>query len=195
MRNLLGGILGAVLGASLVSYLTSPNPSVYPDPIGVVWFLFDGARILEATFDTILTNGQVLEILATWLVIGIILFPFSKTESNTIRTSLWLGAILATFSVSSVLMTDAGFWSSPERNVVLLMQYVRMIITSLLPLASAVPLVWIGKRIRKESEVVAPTKIETTCECGAVVKSKPMICAECGRTLIQSTSLSADSAS
>ncbi len=195
MRNLLGGILGAVLGASLISYLIAPNPRVYPDPFGLLGFLLDGSRILEITFEIFLTNGQVLEIIVTWLVIGIILFPFSKTASNTIRTSLWLGVVLATFSIASILLTDAGFWSSPERNVALLMLYVRLIISSLLPLLSAVPLVWIGKRIRKESETVAPAKIETTCECGAVFKSKPMICALCGRTLIQSSSLSADSSS
>jgi hypothetical protein len=33
------------------------------------------------------------------------------------------------------------------------------------------------------SEAKPPEKIETVCECGAVFKSRPMLCSECGRQL------------
>ncbi|MHA1907444.1 MAG: hypothetical protein ACW98Y_09140 [Candidatus Thorarchaeota archaeon] len=193
MRNLLGGAIGALVGTSLVCYLAALSPNVYPDLFGIIWFLLDGARFLESTLEVILTNGQVIEVLTVWLLIGIFISPFSKTEANTVRTVIWLGVILGSFSVASVLLMDPTFWGSQERNVSLLVLYIRIIITSLLPLFSAIPLVWLGKKLRKNKEVVAPDKIETTCLCGAVFKSKPMICAECGRTLVESTTLSTDS--
>jgi hypothetical protein len=38
-------------------------------------------------------------------------------------------------------------------------------------------------RARKQSEVPIPQLIETRCQCGAVFKSKPLICSECGAVL------------
>jgi hypothetical protein len=195
MRNLFGAIIGFLVGTLLVVYFVSLSPNVYPQPFDVIWFLLDGAHQLELTYSSFFTPGQGIVVLGIWIIIGAISSPFSKNETNTVRTSFWIGIIVGTFSVASLLLNDPGLWDSPERNLVLILDYIQAILSSFVSLISAIPLVWIRKKFLREKDLVPPTKIETVCECGAVFKSKPMICAECGQSLVDSTSLSTDSAS
>jgi len=187
MRNILGGITGAIVGSLLASMFMLPIPH-FPEPFNYIGFLFYGSEILSQTAEGIASLSYVNEFLIVWLAIGIINSFFSENELNSIRTALWLGVVIASLSVAAILLADPSFWSSPERNGILLVRYLQMIVFALLSLISAVPMVIIRKKVTKKQVAVAPAKIETTCECGAVFKSKPMICAECGRTLIHSTS-------
>jgi hypothetical protein len=60
--------------------------------------------------------------------------------------------------------------------------FVTDLITAPLSLVSCIPIgmfaAWLSS-----SEAKPPEKIETVCECGAVFKSRPMFCSECGRQL------------
>ncbi|MFW9849002.1 MAG: hypothetical protein ACFFF4_07665 [Candidatus Thorarchaeota archaeon] len=187
MRNILGGITGGIVGSLLASMFMLPIPN-FPEPFNYLGFLFYGSEILSNTAEGIVSLSFVIEFLIMWLAIGFIISFFSENGLNVIRTALWLGVVIATFSVAGILLTNPSFWVSPERNGLLLIRYLQVILFSFLTLISAVPMVIMRKKLSKNQVVVAPEKIETTCECGAVFKSKPMICAQCGRTLIYSTS-------
>jgi hypothetical protein len=51
---------------------------------------------------------------------------------------------------------------------------------------SSIPAVRIISKFRKEKDLPPPERIETICQCGVVYKSRPLLCAECGRSLTNS---------
>jgi hypothetical protein len=61
--------------------------------------------------------------------------------------------------------------------------FISTIMTASITLFSAYPLSRIIQLASRESELPIPEGIETSCRCGTVFKSKPMVCSECGRTL------------
>jgi len=194
MRNILGGLVGSLFGTFFATTFFM-HPTSYPEPFNIAYFVLNGAYVLEQTIQTILAGEYLLEILIIWIAIGVVISPFSRSEMNAIRTCLWLGVMIASLAVASVLLTDSGFWTSPDRNITLLLIYLSTVIVAFLPLITAVPIALVVKKIRKEEEIIPPSKIETVCECGAVFRSIPLICAECGRKLVQSPTLPTDSAS
>ena len=134
---------------------------------------------IDEFFNPTVSLGYIL----TWILIGVIIGLFSKKGWNTLRSSLWAGLILGILSLASVLLQDAGYWSSPTRNVDLLYHFISSIIVSLCMIPSAVPVTFIIERVSRQAEAPIPEKIESTCECGAVFKSNPLICSECGKPL------------
>ena len=109
--------------------------------------------------------------------------PLSKPGWNTVRSAIRVGLIHAVLALISLLFLDAEFWGSASRNFDLLSHFVASMILSLLTLPSALPTAMIIDKLGRQAEPPIPSKIETTCQCGAVFKSNPLICSECGRTL------------
>lgn len=183
MRNILSSLVAVLVGSTLIVMLLSLPQPAYPEPSGVVWFILLGSSTLQSTFSYILNPSVVFAYLVSWIVVGLIIGPFSNAGWNTIRSALWVGLIHAILALASLLLLNPAFWGAPSRNFDLLYQFTTSLFVSLLALPSALPTAMLIRRIRKKSDPPVPIKIETTCECGAVFKSKPMLCSECGRQL------------
>lgn len=183
MRNLVGGLIGAVLGSWLFAIMMNAVQPAYPPEVLVIWQLLAGSHLLSYSVTQLLEPATVIYYILIWLFIGGIIAPFSKSAWNAVRTSVWTGVWISIFAVTSVLLLDPNFWSSTSRNWELLVLFVSTTVAALLALLSATPIVRLLEIIRREAAQPIPEKIETICECGAVFKSKPLLCSECGRTL------------
>ena len=186
MRNSLGGVVSAVLGSISIVLLLSIPSATYPDPFGALWILFEGSVSLQSTFQNFINAYDGIAYITTWLLIGFAASLFSRSEWNAVRTVIWTGVSIAVLSVTSRLLTDPFFWSSTDRNIVLLVMFMSAILASLIALVSSIPAVRIISNFRKEKDPPPPERIETVCQCGAVYKSHPKMCAKCGRSLSHS---------
>jgi hypothetical protein len=187
MRNFIGGLLAVIAGSIVIVVLLGLTRPVYPEPFNVIWLLLAGSSALQSTLMGSLTPLVVIFYLLSWIVIGLIIGPFSKPGWNTVRSALWVGLIHALFSLISKLFLTPGFWESTSRNLDLLSMFTTSLILSTLALPSAIPTAMLIERLGREAELPIPSKIETVCECGAIFKSNPMVCSECGKMLQQST--------
>ena len=186
MRNSLGGVVSAVLGSICIVLLLSLPSTTYPDPFGAIWVLFEGSVSLQSTFQNFISAYDVMAYIGTWILIGFVASLFSRSEWNALRTVIWAGVSIAVLSVTSRLLTDPLFWSSADRNIVLVVMFMSAILASLIALASSIPAVRIISNFRRESDRPPPDRIETVCQCGAFYKSRPILCAVCGRLLTDS---------
>ena len=183
MRNFLGGLVAIVVGSFVIVQLLGLGQPVYPEPFNLIGFLLAGSSAIQSTLFGPLTVVVVIQYVAVWFLVGFIIGPFSKVGWNTVRSALWVGLIHAIFALASLLLLDSEFWGSASRNFDLLSQFVTSLILSVLTLPTALPTAMLFDRIGQQSEPPTPTKIETVCECGAVFKSNPLLCSECGRIL------------
>ncbi|MFX1560246.1 MAG: hypothetical protein ACFFBL_06645 [Promethearchaeota archaeon] len=183
MRNFLGGFIAIIIGSFAIMHLLGLGEPSYPEPFNLIGFLLAGSNALQNTLFGPLTIALVVQYIAVWLLIGLIIGPFSKAGWNTVRSALWAGLMLAIFALVSLLLLDPDFWSSETRNFDLLSQFVTSMILSALTLPTALPTAMLFDRLGQQAEPPIPTGIETVCECGAVFKSNPLLCSECGRTL------------
>jgi hypothetical protein len=183
LKNFVGSILGVLVG-SYVLVVTVPiaQPS-YPALYDSMWILLAGCQALQSTIQQFGALENILWFIITWLVIGVIASPFSDSKWNAVRTSVWVGILITLFSLASLLLINPEFWYSETRNWELLLQLIVSILTSFISLLSSIPSVMLIIKIKEGSEAPLPQKIETICECGAVFKSRPMICSECGKKL------------
>ncbi len=186
MRNSVGGVVSAILGTICIVLLLSIPSTTYPDPFGALWFLFEGSVSLQSTLQNFISAYDVIAYIITWISIGFVASFFSRSEWNAVRTVIWAGVSIAVLSVTSRLLTDPLFWNSTDRNIVLVVMFMSAILASLIALVSSIPAVRIISNFRKESDLPPPDRIETVCQCGAVYKSHPILCAECGRLLTNS---------
>ena len=185
MRNVLSAILAVVVGSFLLAILLGLPDPVYPEPFNIAWMLLVGSEALAATASLSLTS-VIVPYLITWLIIGFLIGPFSRAGWNTFRSVLWVGFVLAILALASELLLNPGFWIlevNPDRNYDLLILFISSLIIALLSLPTALVSSYLTNRLGQQAEPEVPIKIETICECGAVFKSKPMLCAECGRSL------------
>jgi len=187
MRNFVGGLVAVVIGSGVIVILLGLAQPAYPDPFNMIWFLLAGSSALQSTLFNPLTPMLVVLYIVSWVIIGLVIGPFSKPGWNTVRSALWVGLIHAVLALMSLLFLDSEFWDSASRNFDLLSQFVMSLILSVLTLPSALPIAMIVDRLGRQAEPLIPSKIETICECGAVFKSNPLICSECGRTLNSSS--------
>jgi len=187
MRNAAGGFLGALLGSCLIVWLLTLPRIVYPDPFDMVWFLLVGSAALQTTAAGLLNISTTLIYFIVWLIIGLVISPFSKSNWNSVRTAEWTGVFLALFTTLSAVLLDPLFWTSGARNARIIEFFATCLLFAPLALAAAVP-VRVSVNLLRRKEVSSPGNIETVCECGAVFKSKPMLCSECGRLLAGSDS-------
>lgn len=183
MRNLLGALIGVIFGSTLIVWMLNVPDPVFSWPYNYIWFLLSGSYVLRDTMSGILVSTTQLNYLVTWIIIGLILGLVSKKGWNTFRSIIWTGIILGIISLAYILLTDVVYWIAPTRNMDLLTHFVTTILVSLLALPSAIIMTVAISHIMKQSEEPIPDKIETSCECGAVFKSNPLICSECGRQL------------
>lgn len=183
MRNFVSGVLAVIVGSIVIVILLGLAQPAYPEPFSMIWFLLAGSSALQSTLSNPLTPMIVVLYISSWVIIGLVIGPFSKPGWNTVRSALWVGLIHAIFALISLLLLDSAFWGSASRNLDLLSQFIISLILSILTLPSALPTAMIVDRLGRQAEPPIPSKIETVCECGAVFKSNPMICSECGRTL------------
>ncbi|MFX1415624.1 MAG: hypothetical protein ACFFC0_02380 [Promethearchaeota archaeon] len=183
MRNLLGGLTGSVIGAWCLVMLLAPDPVPYPSPFDTVWVLLAGCESLQQSLPHLLDPNTTVAFLASWVAIGVIIAPFSKSYWNAVRTSVWVGVIIGILSLSSILVLNPTFWTSASRNWDVVVLFGTSIIVGLFSLVAALPLVKLISLAQKETKLPPPVSIQTTCECGAVFKSRPLLCSECGRQL------------
>ncbi len=191
MRNLVGGLLGIVAGScSFVGLagLLAPEPA-YPEPFNTIWFILDGSWALHSTIPSIFNSQTAIVYLLSWIIVGMIIAPFSRKGWNTFRSAVWIGAFLAVFALMSQLLKDPSFWDvtlNPMRNYAIVYQSAMSMVASLFAMISALPITATIERVRRTAEPPIPEKIVTVCQCGAVFKSNPLICSECGATLRKS---------
>ncbi|MFX1483821.1 MAG: hypothetical protein ACFFCP_11615 [Promethearchaeota archaeon] len=181
--------LAVLVGAYVLVLLLNLAPPDYPDPFSMFWMLLAGCDALQATFPSILNPSFMLAYIVIWIIIGMIVGPFSKAGWNTVRSAVWVGLIVAITALASELLINPGFWNlemNPDRNLELFSRFAYSLITSLLALPSALSSAYVINRLQQEAEAPIPSKIETVCECGAVYKSRPLLCSECGRKLSDS---------
>jgi len=186
MRNILSGLVAVLAGSYVIVFLLELSQPLYPDPFSMIWILLAGSSALQSTFSFILDTSVALTYVTAWFVIGLIIGPFSKVGWNTVRSAIWVGLIHAILALASLLLLVPTFWDisiNPNRNIELLYQFSTSLILALLTLPSAIPTALLVNRLGQQSDIPVPTKIETICECGAIFKSRPLICSECGRRL------------
>ncbi|MFX0107746.1 MAG: hypothetical protein ACFE7R_05665 [Candidatus Hodarchaeota archaeon] len=183
MKNMIGGILGAVLASIVIVTLLALEQPPYDQPYDSIWMILLGSDILAATPSEALQIQSTVLYLGTWVLAGVISGLVSDSKWNTVRTAVWIGGSIAIGAVASKLLLDPLFWGSASRNVELFLIFTSSILSSLLTLISSVPLIILLERIRRGVDLPPPDKIETRCECGAVFRSKPILCSECGRKL------------
>lgn len=187
MRNIISGFLAVIAGSYLIIILLGLSEPPYPEPFKIIWFLLAGSSALQSTLMFIL-EPSILSYIISWIVMGLIIGPFSKVGWNTVRSALWVGLITAVLALASLLLLDPSFWNitvNPARNIELLYQFTTSMIVALFTMPSALLTALVVNRLSQQTESPIPSKIETICDCGAVYKSKPMICSECGRQLIE----------
>ncbi len=183
MRNFVGSLLAVIVGSAVIVMLLGLTQPTYPEPFNMIWFLLAGSSALQSTLFNPLTPMVAVLYILSWVIIGLVIGPFSKPGWNTIRSALWVGLIHAIFALMSKLFLELGFWGSANRNLDLLTLFATAIILSLLTLPSAIPAAMVVERLGRQAEPPIPSEIKTVCECGAVFKSNPIICSECGKTL------------
>jgi hypothetical protein len=183
MRNFVGSLLAVVIGSVVIVILLGLAQPTYPEPFDLVWFLLAGSSALQSTLFNPLTPMVVSLYIGSWAIVGLVIGLFSKPGWNTVRSAIWVGLIHAVLALTSLLFLDSEFWGSASRNLDLLFQFVTSLVLSILALPSAIPVAMLIERLGRQTEPTVPSKIETVCECGAVFKSNPVICSECGRTL------------
>ncbi len=193
MKNLLGGLVGALLGGYFLWLTVTTTPYIWPESFSSIGFLFEGAFLISLYAFPNLLNNLIL-FMVSWIIVGIVVALFSSSSLNSIRTSLWTGVVVFLFIVGGRLLLEPSFWEDSQRNFFLLEWFLRCAITSLLALVSSIPTSILRTRITSSGEAIPPPKIETVCTCGAVYKSRPLICAECGKQLVYASPLSRDGA-
>ncbi|MHA2003430.1 MAG: hypothetical protein ACW960_04915 [Candidatus Thorarchaeota archaeon] len=183
MRNMLGGLLAAFIGSLLLVYIFDLSQPAYPQEVIAIWALLVGSHSLSQSYTIFLDPFMLASYLLVWLIMGLVIAPFSKSGWNAVRSAVWTGVWVSIWALTSILLLNPAFWSDPNRNLDLLLLFTTTIIAASLTLLSAYPISRIIRIARRERELPIPEKIETICECGAVFKSKPLVCSECGRTL------------
>jgi hypothetical protein len=183
VRNFIGALFGIIIGSFVIVTLASIPKPPYPSPYDALWILLAGCQALQITGQQLLTVEHIPWYIITWLLVGIVTSPFSDSHWSAVRTATWVGVLITLFALVSLLLLNPAFWLSDTRNWELVIQLATSVVTSFLSLISSVPLVLLISKIQQQSEPPVPEKIETICECGAIFKSRPLICSECGKVL------------
>lgn len=170
------------MGCLFIVWLRALPQTVYPEPFNTVSFLLSGSVLLQSTLLGLMDWAVSGQYVVAWLIIGLAIAPFSKPNWNALRSALWVGLFIALLATGSILITNPSFWYSPSRNMDLITLFTSSLIASPLSLLSCIP-ISLSAAWLTSGEATPPEKIETVCECGAVFKSRPVFCSECGRQL------------
>lgn len=174
--------MGFLTGTFLVFLLSLTTVPDYPADFAILWPLLVGGDVLHSV--AILLANPVTMII-TWIIVGVVISPFSTTRWNTSRTTLWLGVYIAIATLSSSLLQDSSLWTGDRdaRNLFLVAEFIVSLIIAQIALLSGIPFSEYIIRKKRGSDPPIPEEIKTECECGAVFSSKPILCAICGRKL------------
>ncbi|MHA1924398.1 MAG: hypothetical protein ACXABV_13225 [Candidatus Thorarchaeota archaeon] len=183
MRNTLGGLMATLIGSGLMIFLLNQSQPTYPPEVDSLWLILAGSYRLSQSYIALFNPLTIGSYILVWLIMGLVIAPFSKSGWNAVRTAVWTGVWVSIWALTSVLLLNPAFWSDASRNWNLLLLFTSTIVAANITLLSAYPITRLIKMAHREREVPIPEKIETVCECGAVFKSKPLVCSECGRTL------------
>ena len=192
MRNMLGGLLAAFVGSWLLVFILNLSQPAYPQELIFLWGFLTGSQYLSHTYTVLSDPFTLVSYLFVWLIMGLIVAPFSKSGWNSVRTAIWAGVWISIWAVTSILLLNPEFWSDPNRNWSLLILFASTIMTASITLLSAYPVTRIIRLAFRERELPIPERIEARCQCGAVFKSKPIVCSECGRTFSYEHSIDDD---
>ncbi len=181
MRNFLSALIALNIGSLMVMGLASQH---YPDTFEPIAFLLNGSGVLMTLVDGLLSFRFDALVLSAWLAMGLIVGLTAESRWNSVRTVIWIGVIMAICNLAAVFLINPGLWSSNqvERNILIIAQLIKGPFIALFTLITALPIMAIIGRAKKPMQI-EPKPIITVCECGAVFKSKPAICSECGRVL------------
>ncbi|MGY5853990.1 MAG: hypothetical protein RTU92_10520 [Candidatus Thorarchaeota archaeon] len=186
MKNMAGGLIASVIGSIVIVSLAGMT-QLYPAPFDVMWIVLTGATGLHPI--TIFANSDLMiPYITTWIVMGCVEGLFSNSKWNAVRTAIWVAVIITLLSVASALIIDPSLWNleQTQRNWSLVLHLVGSLLISMTSLVGAIPVVSVLVYYRREREAPPPEKIETICVCGAVFKSNPLLCSECGVSLRES---------
>ncbi|MGY5874487.1 MAG: hypothetical protein RTU30_01965 [Candidatus Thorarchaeota archaeon] len=183
MKNMVGGFIASVIGSIMIVSLAGMT-QIYPAPFDVMWIFLTGATGLHP-ITLIVNSGLMLPYITTWIVMGCVEGLFSDSKWNAVRTAMWVAIIITLLSLVSALIIDPALWNieQTQRNWSLVLHLVGSLLISMTSLVGAIPVVSILGYFRREREIPPPERIETICDCGAVFKSNPMLCSECGSSL------------
>ncbi len=183
MKNFVSA-LAATLSATVIMYLMREleiaQYADVPDPIA---YVLSSGSTLVAVEQGLAPINSIIVFFPIWIAMGAVMGPLSKPGWNTVRSTIWLGTILGILSISSILYVTPVFWYLPERNLQLFTIFASSILLAQVTLITALPSALVIERLRLQSEPPIPDTVETVCACGAVYKSKPLICSACGRPL------------
>ena len=182
MRNMLGGLMATLIGSALLILLLNQSQPAYPHEVASLWVLLAGSYSLSQSYAALFNPLTLGSYILVWLIMGLVIAPFSKSGWNAVRTAVWTGVWISIWALTSILLLNPAFWSDASRNWTLLLLFTSTIVAANITLLSAYPITRLIKMAHRERELPIPEKIETICECGAVFKSKPLVCSECGRT-------------
>ncbi|MHA1960177.1 MAG: hypothetical protein ACW99U_08105 [Candidatus Thorarchaeota archaeon] len=190
MRNFLGALISVFVGASLtvnIQGLVSPS---YPAPLDIGWFILAGSESLVSSVLDAMNPTDALVSIAVWIIMGMIAGLAANSRWNTVRSVLWMGALVAILGLVSVFALTPGLWFQEQaaRNAMILIRLLTALTISTVSMIGALPTTVLIQAARKKTFAVPPERIVTRCECGAVFKSKPLICSECGRVLDDTSS-------
>ncbi len=183
MKNLGGAIIAIFTVTFIMTFVYDISTAEYGDLPQFITVLLASASNLVITGNGTIIPDSVILYLPVWLVAGIVMGPLSNPGWNTVRSTLWYGTILSILDTASILVIDPLFWNLPTRNLQLVIIFASGLLFAQMGLISAIPMAALVQKMRTASEAPIPERIVSTCTCGAVYKSRPMICAACGKPL------------
>ncbi len=193
MRNTLGGLVATLIGSWLMVFILNQSQPAYPQEVASIWVLLAGSYSLSQSYVALFNPLTVGSYMLVWLIVGLVIAPFSKSGWNAVRTAVWTGVWVSIWALTSTLLLNPAFWIDANRNWSLLLLFTSTIVTANIALLSAYPTTRIIRMTHREGELPIPEKIETICECGAVFKSKPMLCSECGKVFSEEYAVTEES--
>ena len=184
MRNFLGGAVGFLIGTALSLLLITTNAPEFPQSVQILVPILVGAQLLHPS--AVANNIDLLPIyIIIWLIVGVFSGLSATSKWNTLRTSLWVSIFVVLFSLLSLLILDPTLWTADQlqRNWGIILHFIAGLCVIPLTIPTAIPVYMIINKIQTEAEQPQPEIIETRCICGAVFRSNPLICSDCGRKL------------
>ncbi|MHA2321054.1 MAG: hypothetical protein ACXACG_05295 [Candidatus Thorarchaeota archaeon] len=70
--------MAVIIGSTIIVILFGLTQPAYPEPFNMVWFLLAGSSALQSSLFNPLTPVLVVLYIVSWLIIGIVIGPFSK---------------------------------------------------------------------------------------------------------------------
>ncbi|MCF2136029.1 MAG: hypothetical protein K9W43_02215 [Candidatus Thorarchaeota archaeon] len=183
MKNITGAIVAIILTTITMHMMVHLSLTQYSSLPVLIAFLLSASSTLIQIGPVSEMITSVVVYLPIWLIAGLALGPLSEPGWNTVRSSIWLGTILAIVATSSILFTTPSFWNQPDRNLQLLFIFTTSLLLAQSSLLTAIPVAIVLKQARTHADPPIPEKIETICSCGAVYRSRPLICSACGKPL------------